>query len=70
MRINPTKAKLKAGEPVVGCVVRYPDATLIDVLGYQGWDFLVFSVNEKAAANDYNGVGPFMLASLEMEGAA
>ena len=42
MRINTTKAKLKAGEPVFGCFVRYPDATLIDVLGYQGWDFLVF----------------------------
>ncbi len=42
MRINTTKAKLKAGETVFGCFVRYPDATLIDVLGYQGWDFLVF----------------------------
>jgi 4-hydroxy-2-oxoheptanedioate aldolase len=42
MRNNITKAKLKAGETVFGCFVRYPDATLIDVLGYQGWDFLVF----------------------------
>lgn len=42
MRTNTTKAKLKAGETVFGCFVRYPDATLIDVLGYQGWDFLVF----------------------------
>lgn len=42
MQTNSTKAKLKAGETVFGCFVRYPDATLIDVLGYQGWDFLVF----------------------------
>lgn len=42
MRTNTTKAKLKAGETVFGCFVRYPDATLIDVLGYQGWDFIVF----------------------------
>lgn len=42
MQTNLTKAKLKAGETVLGCFVRYPDATLIEVLGYQPWDFLVF----------------------------
>jgi unsaturated rhamnogalacturonyl hydrolase len=29
-----------------------------------------YYVGEKVAANDYKGVGPFILASLEMEGAA
>lgn len=42
MRTNTTKAKLKAGETVFGCFVRYPDASLVEVLGYQGWDFIVF----------------------------
>lgn len=42
MKPNRTKARLKAGETVLGCFVRYPDATLIEVLGYQPWDFLVF----------------------------
>ncbi len=42
MRTNATKAKLKAGETVFGCFTRYPDATLVEVLGYQGWDFIVF----------------------------
>ncbi len=42
MKTNATKAKLKAGETVFGCFVRYPDATLVEVLGFQGWDFLVF----------------------------
>ena len=42
MRKNTTKARLKAGETVFGCFVRYPSPTLIDVLGYQGWDFIVF----------------------------
>lgn len=42
MRSNQTKAKLRAGETVFGCFVRYPDATLIEVIGYQGWDFIVF----------------------------
>jgi 4-hydroxy-2-oxoheptanedioate aldolase len=39
---NQAKAKLKAGEPIFGCFVRYPNATLVEVLGYQPWDFLVF----------------------------
>lgn len=39
---NTTKARLKAGETVFGAFVRYPDPGLIEFLGYQGWDFLVF----------------------------
>lgn len=42
MRTNTTKAKLKAGEAVFGCFVRYPDASLVEVVAYQGWDFIVF----------------------------
>jgi 4-hydroxy-2-oxoheptanedioate aldolase len=42
MQLNKTKAKLIAGETVFGCFVRYPDASLVEVLGYQDWDFIVF----------------------------
>ena len=42
MRTNQTKARLRAGETVYGSFVRYPDASLIEVQGYLGWDFLVF----------------------------
>ncbi len=42
MQANTTKAKLQAGETVLGCFVRYPDPSLVEVIGYQGWDFLVF----------------------------
>ena len=42
MRTNATKAKLKSGEPVFGCFLRYPDAGVVEVLGLQGWDFIVF----------------------------
>ena len=42
MQTNIIKAKIKAGETVFGCFVRYPDATLIEVMGYHGWDFIVF----------------------------
>jgi 4-hydroxy-2-oxoheptanedioate aldolase len=27
---------------VYGCFTRYPEAGLVEVLGYQGWDFIVF----------------------------
>jgi 4-hydroxy-2-oxoheptanedioate aldolase len=40
MRTNTTKAKLKAGETVLGSFVRTPDPSIIEFLGYQGWDFL------------------------------
>lgn len=41
MRLNSTKEKLKDGGTVFGCFVRYPDPSLIELLGFQGWDFLV-----------------------------
>lgn len=42
MKTNTTKAKLKAGQTVFGCFLRYPDPTLAEVMGYQSWDFLLF----------------------------
>ena len=42
MRHNTVKERLKNGETVYGCFVRYPNATLVEVLGYCGWDFIVF----------------------------
>ena len=39
---NRTKGKLKSGQTVFGCFVRYPNACLVEMLAYQGWDFLVF----------------------------
>lgn len=42
MRHNSTKEKLKNGEVVFGCFTRYPNAALVEVLGYCGWDFIVF----------------------------
>ena len=42
MRENATKQKLRAGEPVFGCWVRYPDPGVAELLALQGFDFLVF----------------------------
>ncbi len=42
MFTNTTKAKLKAGDSVFGCFVRYPSPGLVEVLGYQPLDFIVF----------------------------
>jgi 4-hydroxy-2-oxoheptanedioate aldolase len=42
VRHNTTKEKLRRGEVVCGCFTRYPNATLVEVLGYCGWDFIVF----------------------------
>jgi 4-hydroxy-2-oxoheptanedioate aldolase len=42
VRHNTTKEKLAKGETVYGCFIRYPNATLVEVLGHYGWDFIVF----------------------------
>ncbi len=42
MHTNKTKAKLKAGETVIGCFMRHADAGLAEAVGYMGWDYLIF----------------------------
>lgn len=42
MHPNKAKAKLKAGETVIGTYVRHPDTGLAEILGYLGYDFLLF----------------------------
>jgi 4-hydroxy-2-oxoheptanedioate aldolase len=42
MRINRTKQLLRDGKTAFGCFVRYPDATLVEVMGHHGWDFFIF----------------------------
>lgn len=42
MKTNHAKAKIKAGEAVYGCFVRYPEPALIEMLGYYGWDYIMF----------------------------
>lgn len=48
MRLNKTKAKLQAGETVFGCFVRYPEATLAEILGYYGWDYLLLDAEHSS----------------------
>jgi 4-hydroxy-2-oxoheptanedioate aldolase len=42
LRENLTKRALREGKAVFGCFVRYPDPTLVEVVSYFGWDFLIF----------------------------
>jgi 2-keto-3-deoxy-L-rhamnonate aldolase RhmA len=42
VRANKTKAKLLNGETVCGCFYRYPEPGIVEVLSYQGWDFILF----------------------------
>ena len=39
---NTTKAKLRAGETVLGTFFNYPEPTLAEFIAMQGWDFLIF----------------------------
>ncbi len=70
VRHNTTKEKIKRGETVYGCFVRYPNAALIEVLGYCGWDFIVFDgehgtiepadCEQMVRAAELQGVTPIM----------
>ena len=37
---NRTKSKLQAGGVVVGCFMRYPVATFVELVAMHRWDFL------------------------------
>ena len=42
-RMNRLKQKLPQGQPVFGGLLRTPEPTLVEVLGYAGYDYLVLS---------------------------
>ena len=52
MQTNTTKAKLKAGETVFGCFIRYPDPAITEFVAYQGWDFLVIDAEHGPISPD------------------
>ena len=65
---NLTKARLAAGETVVGCFLRQADSDLAEYLALLGWDFLVFDgehgsvtstkVSDLSRAAELHGVTP------------
>jgi len=68
MIANQVKARLAAGETVVGCFLRSGDSTLAEFAALQGWDFLVFDgehgtlhpgdIADLARAAELHGVTP------------
>jgi 2-keto-3-deoxy-L-rhamnonate aldolase RhmA len=47
MRTNKTKAKLRAGEPCFGAVIRDPSPELVELLGAVGFDFVTLDVEHE-----------------------
>lgn len=76
MRHNSAKEKLKNGGTVCGCFVRYPNAALVEVLGYCGWDFIVFDgehgaiepadCEQMVRAAELQGVTPIVRVPVNM----
>ncbi len=77
MRHNTTKEKLAKGDTVYGCFVRYANASLVEVLGYCGWDFIVFDGEHGAVepadceqmtrAAESQGVTPIIRVPVNMQ---
>lgn len=65
---NTTKAKLAAGETVLGCFIRYAEPSLAEYIALQGWDFLIFDgehgtlqpkdIEDLSRATELRGVTP------------
>ncbi len=65
---NTTKAKLAAGETVLGCFVRYAEPSLAEYIALQGWDFIIFDgehgtlqprdIEDLTRATELRGVTP------------
>lgn len=45
---NTTKAKLLAGETVLGCFIKHSEPAFAEFVAMQGWDFLVFDAEHGA----------------------
>ena len=70
---NHTKAKLAAGETVLGCFFKYPEPTLAEYIAMQGWDFMIFDgehgsvqsrdVEDLCRAVEIRGVTPITRAT-------
>ncbi|MBI2323269.1 MAG: 4-hydroxy-2-oxovalerate aldolase [Chloroflexi bacterium] len=70
MRINETKAKLQAGEPVLGIFVGFASPTVVELCGIAGFDFVVIdsehgpmnpqSCEEMVRAADVTGITPII----------
>ena len=52
MQTNTTKSKLKSGETVFGCFIRYPNPGITEFVAMQGWDFLVFDAEHGTISPD------------------
>lgn len=67
MRTNRARTTLREGHPAFGCLVRYPDASLVEFLALQGFDFLVFD-------GEHGTLGPqaceHMVRAAELHGVA
>ena len=70
MQVNRTKARLKKGETVFGCFLRYPDPSLVEMLAHLGWDFVVLesehggldprTCEDMVRAAERNGITPIV----------
>ncbi len=77
MRHNVTKEKLRNGGTVFGCFVRYPNAALVEVLGYCDWDFICFDgehgriepadCEQMTRAAELQGVTPFVRVPVNQQ---
>ena len=66
MKKNQLKEKLAAGKPVYGAMVQFPDADLVEMLGYAGFDWILIDA-EHGSINENDCLG--MVRACELANA-
>ena len=77
MRRNETKAKLLAGEPVLGAFVNLPAPAYVEMLGWSGYDFVIVdaehgppspeTVENMVRAADASGITPIVRVAVNLQ---
>ena len=77
MRRNETKAKLLAGEPVLGAFVNLPSPAYVELLGWSGYDFAILdaehgppspeTVENMVRAADASGITPITRVAVNLQ---
>ena len=67
MRTNTLKQKLKDGKPVFGAMITFPSPTIVEMLGYMGYDWVLIDNEHGSITVD---TSEDMIRAAELTGVA
>jgi 2-keto-3-deoxy-L-rhamnonate aldolase RhmA len=68
VRTNRMKQKLREGQPAFGGLLRTPEPTLVEVLGYAGYDYVVLDAEHGAHSTEVGGITALSIGLSDLSG--